>query len=155
MAKIKSSILIIGILITVVAASLLTVLALYATGSFVTAQTELTFAVDDAEKIYDGTPLFATRYELVSGELKNGHFAVVEFLGSQTDVGNSDSSLSVKICDKKGYDVTSEYKIRVKSGFLNVIRREIAVVLNDEEVVYNGSKVSFEDYTVTDRKSVV
>ena len=57
MSKIRKSILIIGILVIVVAASLATALALFATGSIKTDPVELVFAVKDEEKVYDGTPL--------------------------------------------------------------------------------------------------
>ena len=150
MSKFRTSILIIGMLVIVVAASLLTVFALFATGAVVTERIELYYAVFNAEKEYDGTPLVATNYELVSGKLQEGHYSVVEFKGSQTDAGISKSSLSVKICDKDGYDVTSGYKIGVSGGTLKVTRKSIAVTLNDAEVMYNGTKVSFEDYTVTE-----
>lgn len=136
-------------LIIVVAASLLTVFALYITGAVVTEQIELVFAAEDAEKVYDGTPLYAEGYKLVSGELQEGHVPVVEYLGAQTDAGEGSSSLSVKIYDEKGFDVSNEYKIGVESGLLKVLRKDISVVLEDEKVVYNGSKVIFENYKVT------
>ena len=154
MSKFRTSILIIGLLVIVVAASLLTVLALYASGAVVTEQIELVYTVTSLEKDYDGTPLVADEYELVSGELLNDHYAVVEFTGSQTDAGQSRSSLNVKIYDKQGHDVTNEYKIGVNSGLLKVKPRPISVVLNDEEVTYNGSKVSFENYAITDGELV-
>ena len=150
MSKFRISILIIGMLVVVAASSLLTVFGLYMTGALVTDPVELVYAVDDEEKIYDGTPLLPDHYELVSGELIKGHHAVVVFEGSQTEAGTGKSSLSVRICDEKGYEVTSEYKIAVRRGNLKVLPKDVSVVLNDEEVVYNGTKVSFEDYTVTD-----
>ena len=154
MSKFRTSILIVGMLVIIVAASLLTVLALYATGSVVTDKIELVYSVYDEEKVYDGTPLVPGHYELVSGDMLKGHYAVVEFEGSQTDAGESKSGLSVKICDENGYDVTREYKIGVQRGNLKVLPKDISIVLNDEEVTYNGTKVSFEDYTVTEGELV-
>lgn len=149
MSKFRTSILIVGMLVIIVAASLLTVFALYMTGSIVTDRIELVFAVLDAEKEYDGSPLVPEHYKLVTGDLLEGHYALVEFEGSQTDAGMSKSGLSVKIYDEKDFDVTGEYKIAVNRGDLKVTPKAISVVLNDEEVVYCGTKVSFEDYTVT------
>ena len=57
MSKIRKSILIIGILVIVVAASLATALALLATGSIKTDPIELEFVLKEKEKVYDGTPL--------------------------------------------------------------------------------------------------
>ena len=56
MSKIRKSILIIGILVIVVAASLATALALLATGSIKTDPIELEFVLKEKEKVYDGTP---------------------------------------------------------------------------------------------------
>ena len=73
MSKFRTSILIFGILIVVVAASLLTVLALYLTGTLKTDPIEIVLTVTDEEKTYDGTPLTAKEYALTSGELLEGH----------------------------------------------------------------------------------
>lgn len=154
MSKFRTSIFIIGMLVIVVAASLLTVFALYITGAVVTERIDLVYAVSDEVKVYDGMPLLAEKYELVSGELQAGHHAEAEFFGSQTDAGESESSLSVRICDEKGNDVTREYNIGINSGRLVVLRKDISVTLNDEEVTYNGAKVSFEDYTITEGELV-
>lgn len=154
MSKFRTSILIVGMLIIIAAASLLTVFALYMTDSVVTEKTELIYTVFDAEKEYDGTPLLPQHYILSSGELRTGHYAEVDFKGAQTDTGESKSSLLVKICDKDGFDVTSDYKIRIHGGNLKVTPKTIAVRLEDEEVMYSGTTVTFEDYTVTEGELV-
>ena len=152
MSKFRTSILILSLLVIVVAASLLTVFGLYLTGAVVTERIELTLKVADAKKEYDGTPLVADAYEIVAGELQEGHYAVVEYLGSQTDATEDgkegESSLAVKICNKKGHDVTDEYAINVESGRLEVTKRKIFVSLEDQSVIYNGTQVTFEDYKV-------
>lgn len=148
MSKLRKSILIIGIIIVALAASVGTAVGLYATGSIVTDPIELTFSVKDAQKVYDGTPLKASEYRLSSGELTSGHTAVVEFVGEQTDVGKSESGLTVKILDRDGFNVTSDYIIKVESGNLTVDRKAISVNLPDQKVVYNGSAVMFADYEI-------
>lgn len=154
MSKFRTSILIVGLLVIAVAASLLTVLGLYATGAVVTEKVELVYSVDDIEKEYDGSPLVAEDYRLVSGQLNGGHYAVVEIKGAQTDVGESKSGLGVKILDEKGYDVSGSYKIGVKGGSLKVTPKKVSVILNDSEVVYNGSVVNFENYSITEGELV-
>lgn len=148
MAKFRTSILIFGILITVVVASLLTVLVLYATGTLVTDPIELEYTLADANKIYDGTPLTADEYVLTSGEVLEGHTAKVEILGSQTGVGVGESDLTVKFYDEKGFDVSDEYAVKVNKGKLTVERAEITVTLEDQQVEYNGKQIDFEDYKV-------
>lgn len=136
-----------------VAASLATAFALLATGTIKTDPVELIYSVHDAEKIYDGTPLTATDYRLTKGELLPGHTAQVEILGSQTSVGTSLSDLSVKVYDAQGYNVTSSYAIKVINGELTVGKKSVKIKMPSQKVVYNGSKVLFEEYTVADSAS--
>lgn len=150
MSKLRKSILIIGILVIGVAASLATALALFATGSIKTDPIELVYSVKDAEKVYDGTPLKAAEYRLTSGELIAGHTAQVDFIGEQTDVGVSSSDLQVKIYDKDGYNVSGSYIIKVESGELAVTPKHVSVEMPSQKVIYNGSKVNFTSYKVTE-----
>ena len=150
MSKLRKSILIIGIIVIAVAASLGTALALMASGSIKTDPIELVYAVKDEQKVYDGTPLKAKEYRLESGELVVGHRAQVEFLGEQTSVGESASDLSVKIYDADGYNVTNSYNIKVVQGALSVSKKSISVVMPSQKVVYNGSKVLFSEYQITE-----
>lgn len=149
MSKFKSSILILGILVMCVAASLITYIVLSLSGAIVTEPVELVFTVKDKEKEYDGTPLTADEYTLTEGELTEGHRAVVEYTGSQTGVGESQSGMTVKIFNENDYDVTRDYAIKVNGGKLTVEKCEVYIRLNDTEVVYNGETVVFDDYTVT------
>ena len=150
MSKLRKSILIIGILIIVIAASLATALALLATGTIKTDPIELIYSVKDAEKIYDGSPLKATEYRLTSGVLGEGHTAQVEILGEQTAVGTSKSDLSVKIYDKDGYNVSNNYSIKVNSGDLTVTKKSIKIDLPSQKAIYNGSTVALTNYRVTE-----
>ncbi len=154
MSKFRTSILIFGILIVVVAASLLTVLALYLTGTLKTDPIEIVLTVTDEEKTYDGTPLTAKEYALTSGELLEGHRLSVEFTGSQTDAGESESGLSVKVLDVKGFDVSDEYAVKTECGKLSVTPVKLTVSLNDREVVYNGREVEFSDWDILEGKLV-
>ena len=148
MQKFRSSILIISLVVIGFAASLLTVLGLYFSGVLKTEPVELVYSVQSYTKVYDGTPLTSDTYELVSGNLLKGHVASVTPVGEQTDVGTGECSLEVKIRDERGFDVTDEYAVKVEKGALIVSPAEIFVSLLDEEVVYNGKKVIFENYVV-------
>ncbi len=154
MSKLRKTILIIGILIVAVAASLGTALALYATGSIKTDPIELVYVLRDREKVYDGTPLKLddqlNDIMLKEGKLAAGHYAKVEFLGSQTDVGESESDATVKIYDENGFNVTGDYSIKVQSAYLTVYKKTISVELPAQKVVYNGSKVLFNEYKISD-----
>lgn len=82
----------------------------------------LVFESDSDVKSYDGTPLVNRNWTLVSGELKSGHSANVTVTGSQTAVGSSDNTFTVKIVNNSGDDVTDKYEdIICKFGTLTVI----------------------------------
>lgn len=159
MSKLRKAILIIGILVIAVAASLGTALALYATGSMKTDPIELEFKLKEPleAKVYDGTPLKLSRVdfdnpqssdiELSKGSLSAGHSIKVEFVGSQTDVGTSMCDANIKIYDKNGFNVTNDYSIKVIGAELTVVQKTISVELPSQKVVYNGSKVLFTEYT--------
>lgn len=164
MSKLRKSILIIGILVIVVAASLATALALYATGSIKTDPIELEFRLRPQEKVYDGTPLQLASVnfdnpelsdiELTKGSTAAGHSIKVEFIGSQTNVGTSTSDATIKILDENGFNVTSDYAIKVEGAELKVTQKLISVELPSQEVVYNGSKVLFNEYETTEGTSL-
>ncbi|MCM1437714.1 MAG: hypothetical protein NC131_00685 [Roseburia sp.] len=151
MSKLRKTILIIGIIVVAVAASLGTALALYATGSMKTETVELEYVLREKEKVYDGTPLKLddeiNDVSLIKGKLQSGHTAKFDFSGSQTNVGTSSSDASVRIYDNNGFNVTSEYSIKVVGAPLTVTAKSISVDMPSQKVVYNGSKVLFTDYT--------
>lgn len=162
MSKLRKAILIIGILVIAVAASLGTALALYATGTIKTDPIELEFKLKEPQeaKVYDGTPLKLSRVnfddpynsdiELSKGSLAKGHSIKVEFVGSQTDVGTSECDANIKIYDENGFNVTNEYSIKVIGATLKVVQKAISVELPAQKVVYNGSKVQFNEYKISE-----
>ncbi len=75
------------------------------------------------QKEYDGTPLTAHSYEILSGKLKNGHSIRASFSGSQTEVGTSENTFSIRIVDESGNNVTDDYEIELVFGKLNVTRK--------------------------------
>ena len=64
----------------------------------------LKFKTDSAEKIYDGVALTAKGCELVEGELVKGHTLSFAAVGTQTNAGSSQNTLSVTV---KVFDETS------------------------------------------------
>ena len=102
-----------------------------------------------AEKVYDGEPLVCKKYEIIAGNLVDGHKATVKFTNSQTDVGESVNAASVVILDDKNADVTYNYAITVLEGELKVNTREITVRTGSAEKVYDGKPLVCEEYEIT------
>ena len=152
MSKFRSTILIIGLLIITVAAALLSVLVLYVTGTIKTDPIELVYSVNSDSKTYDGTHLTLAedKYKLESGSLLEGHTAQVKVIGSQTNAGESEATLEVKIFNEKGFDVSDEYAVKVNAGTLTVNKLDLSVEIENPQVTYNGKEVFFDEYKIID-----
>ena len=151
MPKVRTSLVIIGIIIAMLAASALTLLGLSLAGVIVTEKPVLEFTVDAVDaKEYDGTPLKATRYSWASGanELKEGHYVEGRILGEQTNYGTSETDLRVKVYDAKKRDVTNDYSIKINNTELKVVPRNITIILEGQQVPYSGDEVFLEAYSV-------
>ena len=151
MPKVRTSLLIIGIILAMLAASVLTVLGLFLSGVISEKKPELEFtvvAVD--EKEYDGTPLKATSFSWTSGadQLKAGHYVEGRILGEQIDYGTSETDLQVKVYDDKGRDVTGEYSITVNNTELKVTPRAVTIVLEGDLIPYSGAEIPIEKYAI-------
>ena len=151
MSKVRTSLVIIGIVLAMLAASVLTVLGLFLAGVISANKPELEFTVNAvAEKEYDGTPLRATGFAWTSGsrELKEGHRVEGVIYGSQTEYGTSESDLRVTVYDSKGRDVTHEYSIKVNNCELKVTQRRINIIWRDIQIPYSGDELLIEDYQI-------
>lgn len=149
--KSRTSLFVIGIMIAMIAASLLTVLVMFLTGVIAKEKPELEFTVNEVEaKEYDGEPLKASGFRWASGfgNLKEGHRVEGEVRGSQTNYGTSETDLRVKVYDEQDSDVTNEYSIKVNNCDLTVLPREITVVLEAQKVQYSGKEVAIDFYKV-------
>ena len=146
MSNFKKSILIFGALILCIAVALGTFLVLSSLHMFTPDPIAVEFTVVDGEKVYDGKPLSADWYYITQGELLQGHRAVVSYEGSITDVGETESDMSVRIKDAKGVDVTDLYAIKVVGGTLKVTENVLSVEIPGMETVYNGQYVEVETF---------
>ena len=150
MRKMRSAVLILGGILLCLVASVATFFGLSAAGALAEDPINLTYTIENNTKTYDGEPLVAENYSLTEGTLLEGHEAVVTFVGSQINAGESESNLQVTILDEEGYDVTNKYTIKVNSGLLTVNPLDVSIKLEDTEVIYDGQRINCDNYTVTD-----
>ncbi len=100
---------------------------------------------NDATKVYDATPLTNETYYVSTSQydLVTNHNFVIIFSGSQTNVGTSYNTISSCIILKdNSTDVTSNYNITITTGELEVTHREISVVTDSDEKVYDGTALT-------------
>ena len=120
-------------------------------GKLVIDKRAVTIAPKDATKAYDGEPLKATEWEVVSGSFVNGQsIADPQYDGSQTVPGSSESSITTW-----GYAEgtnADNYSITAAKGSLTVTDRadgekyKIAVTANSAEFTYDGNEHAVEGF---------
>lgn len=132
------SIHLIGLFGVLVAAGLILLTVLAATGSFHYRKTELLIRTGAAEKQYDGKALTNSQWFLVSGSVTKEHELIVEPQGSQTEIGKSENVASIRIVDSSGLDVTDQYVIKTEYGELEVKRRKLSFLSQSAEKIWDG-----------------
>ena len=120
-------------------------------GKLVIDKRAVTIKPKDATKAYDGEPLKATEWEVVSGSFVDGQsIANPQYDGSQTVPGSSESSIT-------GWDYAEgtnadNYNITAAKGSLTVTDRadgekyEITVTANSAEFSYDGNEHAVEGF---------
>ena len=114
--------------------------------------TQLVVKANDANKMYDGSPLTAEQagYSLVSGELAEGDVLAVELSGSQLDAGKSESSVKSIRVMRGNEDVTASYIFGQSiNGELEVTARSVTITSGSDEKVYDGKALTNSDITVS------
>ena len=101
----------------------------------------ITVTTPTDSKIYDSTPLFSTKEEIIVSTLLPGHtFQPVSF-ASITEIGSITNECWICILDENGVDVTDQYDIQYYFGTLTVKKRnDIPLSLQpyEMEVTYDG-----------------
>jgi len=99
-------------------------------------------------KFYDGLPLTLHEYEILDGELQEGHRMEVSFDGEITEVGYIDNSFDVTIYDRSGQDVTGEYYLEYLMGTLSVLPARFWVESGSAWKVYDGTPLTYDKYLI-------
>ncbi len=131
----------IGILLMLAVVSIL-----FFTGVISLDKADLIISTGSADAKYDGTPLTNRTWNIEYGSLKDGHTLTFSFNGAQTNVGESDNSISIVITDELGADVTGDYKIQYNLGKLKINPR-IVLLTYDEDA---ESSLSSNKFNVSD-----
>lgn len=119
-------------------------------GKLVIDKRAVTIKPKDATKAYDGKPLKATEWEVVSGSFVDGQsIADPQYDGSQTVPGSSESSITWSYAEGTNAD---NYNITAAKGSLTVTDRadgekyEITVTANSAEFTYDGNEHMAEGF---------
>lgn len=119
-------------------------------GKLVIDKRAVTIKPKNATKVYDGEPLKATEWEVVSGSFVDGQsIADPQYDGSQTVPGSSESSITWSYAEGTNAD---NYNITAAKGSLTVTDRadgekyEITVKANSAESTYDGNEHAVEGF---------
>ncbi|BDE97405.1 Ig-like domain-containing protein [Raoultibacter timonensis] len=121
-------------------------------------QREVTVKAKDGKKDYDGTPLAASGYDVITTADSNGlladHSLTAEVVGSRTLPGSSPSKVvkdSVAIVDASGASVIRNYRVVLDEGELVVSKSAEALVIDvtaaSGSFVYDGTEKSVSGLT--------
>ena len=156
MKKSHASLTILGSILIFLTSVVVTYFTLLAVGVIDAKPIEVTIAIENSSKEYDGTPLTASSYHISEGKLVEGHKISISYNDYIVNVGEISSTADIKILDKEGYDVTSKYLIKQIPGVLSVTKRIITLEVNKEKI-YDGKALNIneDDYLITGGSLVV
>ncbi len=119
-----------------------------ANGTLTITAKPLTIKANDAEKVYDGTPL--TKNSFTNTELAKGDVLTATVTGSQTNVGSSDNVASAAVIMAGEENVTANYTITYEKGTLTVtpVTDEVIVTITEHggDYLYDGKEMLVEGY---------
>lgn len=133
---------------TVVGAAIL-LLVVMTSNMSVSEKPELVLITDSNEKVYDGTPLTDSGWDL-RGDLAVGHKAEVEFRGTRTNVGETENTATLRIVDVLGTDVTEEYQIRYEFGMLKVTPRLLIITSDSAFKLFDETPLTAPKYEISE-----
>ena len=106
------------------------------------ATVEIEITANSANKVYDGTPLTASGYEM-TGDLLTGDKIEVTVSGTITDVGTATNEITEVKITHDGTDVTENYNITKVSGTLEITAKEVTITVDNKTKVYGTADPTF------------
>ena len=99
-------------------------------------------------KYYDGEPLTNHTYQILGGELQNGHRLEIDYSGEITEVGYIDNAYTVRIYDEQNNDVTNQYYLDCMTGTLVILPARFWVESGSAWKVYDGLPLIYNKYQI-------
>ena len=115
----------------------------------------ITLRVLDVQKVYDATPLIPGAFEIVENKefpTLEGHIVTADFVGSQTNVGTCESTLTNVLITAGEENVTDNYDITILNGKITVTPRPITLRVLDVQKVYDATPLAPEAFEIVENK---
>lgn len=117
------------------------------TGKLAVTKRKVTVKTADAQKVYDGKPLFDHSWEITSGSLLDGHRLDVEVTGVITEIGITDNVATVYL-DAGDESMANNYELTVEFGKLKVALAEIGVKTGSKSKIFDNKPLVCEEYEI-------
>ncbi len=101
-----------------------------------------------SQKVYDGTPLTYEYWDLTVGNLPEGYSVNAYFMGTQMIPGTSKNTFVVDIVNENGASASRSFDVTYIYGTLEVTKRPLTVTSHGATMVYNGTPLVYESYTL-------
>ncbi len=120
----------------------------YNYGTLTVHPVELVISSYDDSKIYDGTPLSNSGWQIENGSVAPSHHLVVNVNNEITDVGSIENTIYVQILDDSGNDVTHVYDVELVPGTLTVIAKDLTIATGTDSRSFDGTPLTSEDWSI-------
>ncbi len=148
MEKRKKLIFLLSSLALGLAAVLIVLLILTASGVLDISKPKLVISSASESFVYDGEAHTCEKFELVSGDLQPGQRISAVFTGTCTDAGTCENTFSAQVKDASGADVTGNYSIEYRYGTITVEPRPISVSTSSATKMYDGEPLSCPQWKI-------
>ena len=117
-------------------------------GKLKVAAQSLYITTGSVQKIYDGTALTNSNWQITSGALNSGETIEVAGITELSEVGTVPNEMTFVIRDAAGNDITNRYQIRLIPGDLTIEPRRISIQTGSAQKKYDGKPLSTDQWTL-------
>lgn len=100
----------------------------------------ITVITEGYDGIYDGKEHLLGLLEIKDGTLCEGHNLISGFNTFKNACENEENLVAIEFIDAEGNDVTENYEVIYVAGIVNIAKREISLVSESYEGVYDGKE---------------
>ncbi|MGN0819170.1 MAG: hypothetical protein ACI4M6_02065, partial [Christensenellaceae bacterium] len=108
----------------------------------------VTIAPQEVTEYYSDEAITPTRAIVTEGSLVLDHFISARFNGSQTDVGESYSSIASFEILSGSVIKTGNYSVTLQQSVITVLKRPVTVLTGSSQKIYDGEKLSDDTFEI-------
>lgn len=109
---------------------------------------EITVVTASDSKIYDGTPLYNTTYDVIGDEFIAGDILYVLTYSEIIHVGMIDNVFTYQVLDSNDNDISNDYIITFEAGTLEITPAPLTIETASDIKIYDGLMFFNKDYQI-------